>query len=176
MNLHQKVGTHSTPDLDRETYYHAKFKGFDKFAKCIELEEKEMAAKLKEQKKPSANSFTLSPRLAGSSTTTASRKRTRSSEKAADYMRSQFLLNANLGAPRKLSDFDIQTILEKYGKKASADAPPKDVLEYIPLAARLSGMEDPFQESWEEAVAQYKKKSVYGLFDTFDIFCRPTLF
>lgn len=163
-----KSGAFTLADvIDREAYYSAKFKGFDKFAKCIEREEQEMEARMASQQRHIVGSFVPAP--------ARSRflpRRSYSTEKVGDYMRSQMKYAAGTIAPRRFSDIDIQSILEKYGKKETARKQPAeagDEVEYIPLEKRLEGMADPFGESWEETVARYRKTSEYGQFDSYDI-------
>jgi len=64
---------------------------------------------------------------------------------------------------RKYLEVDLRNILEKYGKKAA----PKEDIGYIPLEKRLEDMEDPFGESWETTMEKQRKKSAYGVFETY---------
>ena len=157
--------------FSNDACYTAKFKGFEKFAKYVEMEEKDMEAKLAH--KPLSGSFGYTPR---GQTLSNPKKRSRSTVRASEYMKAQFKHNnmatTNLTGARKMSDLDIETILEKYGRKSivpESGGQKGEEYEYITLEKRLEGMEDPFGRSWDETLAEYKDKSSYGAFDSYEI-------
>ncbi len=160
---------------DREAYYKSKFKGFDKFAKCIEKEEKEMGTRLTGKGHQTSLSCSVAApqsrnRQQQQQVQWLGRRRSHSTEKASDYMRSQLRYGGSSICPRKFSDLNIQDILQKHGKKQAAEAGEKaDEVEYIPLEKRLEGMPDPFEKSWEETMAGYRQKSEYSQFDSYEI-------
>jgi phosphatidylinositol 4-kinase len=167
-HISHKMSFGAAVDLDKEVYYRAKFKGFEKFAKYVEMQEKEIVSGVGRREYSSSNlakciSPSISPIMA------LHKKRSQSSERASEYLKSQFLLSTNLVGTRKVSDFEIQTILEKYGRKSIDAAAKPENLEYIPLEKRLEGMEDPFSESWEDTVTRCRQKSPYGQFESYDI-------